>query len=51
MRKKVNITLDPETLERLRAMSDKEHKSMSQWITDIVWIKSREEKQLKTEKK
>lgn len=37
MKKRVNISLDDETLEALRNLANNKHTTVSQYITDIVW--------------
>ena len=37
MNKKVNVSLDEETAEKLKKLAEASHKNVSQWITDKVW--------------
>lgn len=37
MKKRLNISLDEETAEKLKELAKDSHKNMSQWITDKVW--------------
>jgi len=37
MRKRVNISLEIKTIEKLKELAQKDHKSVSQWITDKIW--------------
>ena len=41
MRKRVNISLDAETVEKLKELAKSSHKTVSQWITDKIWEESR----------
>lgn len=41
MRKRVNISLDTETIEKLKELAKNSHKTASQWITDKIWEESR----------
>lgn len=41
MKKRVNISLDEETVEKIKELSEKSHKNVSQWITDAVWEKAK----------
>ena len=45
MRKRMNISLDPETAEQLKELAEKSHMNMSQWITQAVWESSNKNKQ------
>lgn len=47
MRKRMNISLDPETAEQLKELAEKSHMNMSQWITQAVWESSNKNKQQK----
>ncbi len=44
MKKRINISLDEETVEMLKYIADLSHKSVSQWISDSVWEYSKEHK-------
>lgn len=37
MKRKVNISLDEDTAEKLKKLAETSHKNVSQWITDKVW--------------
>lgn len=37
MKRRLNISLDEETAEKLKELAKDSHKNMSQWITDKVW--------------
>lgn len=37
MKRRLNISLDEETAEKLKKLAKDSHKNMSQWITDKVW--------------
>lgn len=37
MKKRVNISLDEETIMKIKELSEEVHKNVSQWITDAVW--------------
>lgn len=37
MKKRVNISLDEETIECLKRLAEQSHTTVSQWITDRVW--------------
>ena len=37
MRKRMNISLDPETAIQLKKLAEQSHMNMSQWITQAVW--------------
>lgn len=39
MKKRVNLSLDSETVEALRLLAHYEHCSMSQFVTDVIWEK------------
>ena len=49
MKKKVNVSLDEETVEKLRSLAEASHKNVSQWITDKVW-ESAEHEEIKQAK-
>lgn len=40
MRKRMNISLDPETANQLKKLAEQSHMNMSQWITQAVWKNS-----------
>jgi len=44
MKKKVNISLDEEIANKLRELAEKEHKPVSQWVTDAVLKADKEQK-------
>jgi len=37
MKKRINISLDEETAEKLKELAEESHKNVSQWISDAVW--------------
>lgn len=37
MKKRINISLDEETVEMVKKIAEFSHKSVSQWISDSVW--------------
>ena len=37
MKQKVNVSLDNDTVTKLKEIAEKSHKSVSQWISDKVW--------------
>ena len=39
MKKKVNLSLDEDTVMKLKELADKAHKPVSQWVSDKVWEK------------
>lgn len=41
MRKRVNISLDTETIKKLKELAKNSHKTASQWIADKIWEESR----------
>lgn len=47
MRRRMNISLDPETAEQLKNLAEQSHMNMSQWITQAVWESSNKDKQRK----
>ena len=49
MKKKVNVSLDEETVEKLKNLAEASHKNVSQWITDKVW-ESAENEEIKQAK-
>ena len=50
MKKRVNVSLDEETVEQLKILAEKSHKNVSQWITDAVWTAVEEQKDKGDEK-
>jgi predicted transcriptional regulator len=52
MKKRLNISLDEETAEKLKELAKDSHKNMSQWITDKVWEETKKvkDKQPKSER-
>lgn len=42
MKKRINISLDEETVEMIKIIADISHKNVSQWISDSVWDYSKE---------
>ncbi len=44
MKRRINISLDEETVEMIKMIADISHKSVSQWISDSVWDYSKENK-------
>lgn len=46
MKKRINISLDEDTIKQLKKIAELSHKSVSQWISDAVWdyIKKQNEK-------
>jgi predicted transcriptional regulator len=41
MKKRINISLDEETVEKLKELAEASHKNVSQWISDAVWSDER----------
>lgn len=37
MKKRVNISLDEDTIERLKVLATESHMNVSQWISQVVW--------------
>ena len=37
MKKRINISLDEETLQKLKKLAANSHRNVSQWITDKIW--------------
>ena len=37
MRQRINISLEPATVERLKELAEGSHMNVSQWITHAVW--------------
>lgn len=44
MRIKVNISLDPETVSKLKELAAASHRNVSQWVTEKVWEEARKQK-------
>ena len=44
MRRRINISLDPETAKYLKELAEQSHMNMSQWITQAIWEKSSKNK-------
>ncbi len=49
MKKRLNISLDEETANKLKELADNSHKNMSQWITDKIWETAEEIKNKQSE--
>lgn len=47
MRQRINISLEPETAERLKELAESSHMNVSQWITQAVWKNNGEDKKQK----
>ena len=47
MKKKVTISLDEETIEKLKELAEESHRNMSQWVTEKVWEEAKETEQMK----
>ena len=49
MKKKVTMSLDEETIEKLKELAEATHRNVSQWVTEKVWetVNEKEEKQSK----
>lgn len=47
MRQKVNISVTPDTAERLKTYAWENHKTVSQSITDWIWSTKVENKQVR----
>lgn len=43
MKKRVNISLDEDTINKLKKLAESSHRNVSQWITDKVWETVKEE--------
>ena len=39
MKSRINVSLDPDTIERIKQFAWEQHKTVSQVITDWVWDK------------
>lgn len=46
MKKKVSISLDEETIEKLKELAEASHRNVSQWITEKVWESAKDEEKL-----
>ena len=49
MKKRINISLDEDTILKLKDLAEKSHRNVSQWVTDKVWEADEKEKE-KSEK-
>ncbi len=47
MKVKVNLSLDQDTAETLKALAQDSHKTVSQWVTDKVWGEKNKSKETK----
>ena len=47
MKKRVNISLDEDTIERLKTLATESHMNVSQWISQAVWSTNTEKKDAK----
>lgn len=47
MKKKVAISLDEETIEKLKELAEESYRNMSQWVMENVWEESKETEQMK----
>lgn len=43
MKQRVNISLDEETIKKIKELAEQSHKNVSQWITDAVWSEAKKE--------
>ena len=50
MKKRINISLDEETVLKLEELAEKSHRNVSQWVTDKVWEADEKDKE-KSERK
>lgn len=50
MKKRINISLDEETILKLKELAEKSHRNVSQWVTDKVWEADEKDKE-KSERK
>ena len=41
MKKRINISLDEETVEKLKGFAEASHKNVSRWIFDAVWTEEK----------
>lgn len=44
MKRKVNLSLDEEIAMHLKKLAERDHKTVSQWVTDTVLCEVRENK-------
>jgi len=44
MKKRINISLDEETVLKLKELAERSHRNVSQWVTDKVWESAEKEK-------
>lgn len=42
MKKRINISLDEETIEKLKELAEATHRNVSQWVTEKVWEEAKE---------
>ncbi|MBQ7776087.1 MAG: hypothetical protein IJ379_09215 [Lachnospiraceae bacterium] len=47
MKRKLNLSLDEEIVVKLKKLAEDEHKTVSQWVTDAVMQKIKEQSQQK----
>ena len=45
--KKVTISLDEETIEKMKELAEESHRNMLQWVTEKVWEEAKETEQMK----
>lgn len=45
MKKRINISLDEETILKLKELAEKSHRNVSQWVTDKVWEADEKDKE------
>ena len=45
MKTRINVSLDEETVKKLKDLASDSHTTVSQWITDRVWEKAKDEKE------
>lgn len=50
MKIKVTMSLDEETIKKLKELADASHRNKSQWVTDKVWEAAKEEEKKKSKK-
>lgn len=50
MKKKVTMSLDEETIEKLKELAESSHRNVSQWVTEKVWETAKEEEKQKQKK-
>lgn len=51
MKKRVNISLDEDTVEEIKKLAKSSHMNVSQWITQAVWNDSKKKNRAKKEGK